>query len=127
MNLYRAEEICIRCCKQFKDGVWEETPQLHAGDAFVITDATDHEHDQILNIQDNLEDNLKGYLISLHLKDRKEDDPSQICLTTIPVKSQLIRHQDKYYMVELVVQSTSFGIAVYVNRSKDPEALLKGE
>lgn len=59
---------------------------------------------------------LRGYAVTIHVKDADDGDPSTVFLPIAPVERQIIRHQDRYYIVKHVIQSTGFGVAIVVDR-----------
>lgn len=128
VNIFKASDICLSGCQKFAGGDWKED-RIEAKEAWIITDLSDTEHDQILNIHDHLDANtLKGFIISMHIvpgRDKSsepdEDDPKQINLAAIPGKGELIRHQDRYYEVLCSIQSTSYGVAIYARKVRSPE------
>jgi hypothetical protein len=113
------------CEKKVRGGDWRYTAESSFGKGLILTDLTDQEHDQILNVMDGLDpyEGLKGYKARLLLEDKQEDDPAYVNLTFAPSTGQVIRHQDKFFLVRLVVQGSNYGIAVYAERINHDDLL----
>ena len=119
MEIFRTqEEIATSTCEVLKEGAWEPLAPLRAVGGMIITNLTDDEHDKILNIRDHADEQLRGYRAKLILpkEDQEKDDPEFVDLVFCPKKGQVIRHQRSYYLVKLVVQSTSYSVAVFAKR-----------
>jgi hypothetical protein len=118
MNIFRTEsKIQTESGETFHEGKWDRlTPFMTAG-GLILTELTDNEFDGVLNLGDSLDPlGLRGYMVALHVENPSEDDPKSVNLAALPAKDQILRHQDRYYLVKVVVQSSSCGIAVYVKR-----------
>lgn len=118
MEIFKTEdEIATRTCEHLRDGEWKKQGRLKAPGGMILLDVTDTEHDQILNVSDQLDPmGLRGYRAKLVLDDPTEHDPEHLDLVFIPSHGQVIRHQDRYYLVKLVLQSTNYSIAVFAIR-----------
>jgi hypothetical protein len=118
VEIFRTEDIIV--CKRgekFERGDWLEQMGIKVREGMILSEVTDEEHDGILNMADGLDPlGLRGFVVSLIIKNPDRDDPKEVNIPAIPVKDQVIRHQDRYYLVKLVVQSTSCGIAAFVTR-----------
>jgi hypothetical protein len=83
--------------------------------SIMVIDPTPSEKDAIKDMEENV--NLRGYSVSLIIKDESENmQKMQMQLHLPPMENQIIRHQDKYYRILTVIQSTSFGIAVVATK-----------
>lgn len=90
--------------------------QINSKNCLILTDVTDSEHDQLIGIMN--QDELRGIMVSMYVDSCKEEgpDPELINLVAIPQKGQVIRHQDQYYQVNMVVLSSSCTAAIFVSR-----------
>lgn len=83
---------------------------------FVLTGVTEKEEDRLAEMQTEV-DPLRGIVATLHIiGDKKEEDPTEINLLTLPMRGQALRHRDQYYLVTLVCQSSNFSAAVFAKR-----------
>lgn len=119
MELYRTDERVLLCtAEKLEKGDWRKLKKLDipTGGLF-ISSMTDLEHDQILNIHDFSDaDPLRGIMAVLYVNDTDGNDPEMINLLTIPQLNSTIRHQDRYYEVRNVIQSTSLSVAIVAKR-----------
>lgn len=118
MEIFRTEDV-IACKRgeKFQGGDWLEQMGIKVREGMILTQLTDEEHDGVLNIADGLDPlGLRGFVIQLLIDTPDKDDPKEVNVPAVPIKGQVIRHQDRYYLVKLVVQSTSCGIAAFVTK-----------
>lgn len=117
MNLFRTESsIIVNPVEVLENGDWKQT-QLRSTGGMILTDLTENDHDLLVGFHQNYDpDCLKGLVVSLHIKDRTEDDPEKINVLALPNRGQVLRHHDRYYLVKFVVQSSAGSAAVFVDR-----------
>jgi hypothetical protein len=86
----------------------------------IITDLSDEEHDMLLNLKDFADPlGLRGIVVTLYVRGgNTENDPRDINLLVMPPIGSIIRHQDQFYKVTTVLQSTTGSASVYVDRLK---------
>jgi hypothetical protein len=115
MEIFRTSgEITSKDCEKLDRGDWQLLPELKTKGGMIITGFSDDEHDRILDIRDSIEpDDLRGYRARLILPKKTDDDPDFVRLVFAPSPGMVIRHQRFYYLVKLVEQSTSYGVAVF--------------
>lgn len=118
MEIFKTkDEIATKTCEHLKDGQWSKQGDLKASGGMILVNVTDVEHDGVLNISDQLDPmGLRGHRAKLVLDDPTGHDPEYIDLIFIPNHGQVIRHQDRYYLVKLVLQSTNYSIAIFATR-----------
>lgn len=114
MRIYRSCLVSLQQAEQFLDGQWVDGNPEYLKNAMVLSDVSEEEHDEILNIKDHLDTMMSGYLVDLIVHNSNGDDPKKVNLPMMPCTGQVIRHQDKYYVIDGVLQSTGPGIAVFV-------------
>lgn len=117
MNLFRTEApICVSPVEVLENGDWREA-ELRSEGGLILTSVSSQEHDLLLDIHQGFDPGaLRGILASLHVKEGDGDDPKTINLLALPAKDQIIRHQDRYYKVTVVVQSSNGSAAVFVKK-----------
>lgn len=95
---------------------------FEAQKGLVIADPTDGEWDAILNIRDGLDPTgLRGFMARL-LPDKKDSgDPDFVNLISVPCNGQVIRHQDRYYLVKVVLQSSNCSLAIFCQKLSQKE------
>lgn len=125
MLVYRTDtEVKAKTGEKLEDDGWKRLSPfgVESSRSIILTDVSDDEHDQIINVKDGLDPlGLRGFMVKLHINERDVGDPDMINLVAIPARDQIIRHQDRYYLVRAVLQSSNFGIAAYVKKITDKE------
>lgn len=119
MKLYRTKApIEVQPVEVLVDGGdWDQLPSMRSEGGLILTHVTDTECDMLKDFQQNYDPTtLRGILIDLHLDDRDEGDPERVNLMALPHKGSVIRHMDRYYLVNVVVQGTNCSAAVFVSR-----------
>jgi hypothetical protein len=126
MDIYRTEaKLVLGRTEKLESGDWRSLPKLELNGGMILSDVSDDEHDKILNIHDFSDpEGLRGIVAALHVENGSTDDPTSVNLALQPQKGQVIRHQDRFYLILLVVQSTSFSVAILAKRV-DQSALWK--
>jgi|AACY02.2.fsa_nt_gi hypothetical protein len=116
VEIFRTEDLIVcESGEKFQGGDWLTQMGIKVREGMILAGVTDEEHDGILNMADGLDPlGLRGYIVQLLIDTPDKDDPKEMNLPAIPVKGQVLRHQDRYYLVKLVVQSTSCGVAAFV-------------
>lgn len=126
MEIYRTTQELEVCGEVFDAGDWRDTTGRIRG-GMILTKLTDVQHDCVLNIAEDMDPlGLRGYLVTLIVKDADENDPKQINLMAIPTIGQIIRHMDRYYYVMRVLQSTNYSVAVFVERQENINPFSSG-
>lgn len=120
MEIFRTEsEIAIDPCEKHTGEDWKNVRKVKLPGGLILTGLTEQEHDAILNIMDGLDPlGLRGFVVTLIVNNADEDDPKNINLMFLPQKDQIIRHQDRHYLVIRVLQSTNCSAAVFVRKIK---------
>lgn len=118
MDLFRTETLIeTERCEKLHDGIWKKISPLKITGGIILGNVADHEHDKIVNICDDLDPmELRGYSVSLHVENGDKDDPKQIDLVAMPRRGDVIRHQDHYYLVTMILQSTNYSVALFTKR-----------
>jgi hypothetical protein len=118
VEIYRSCGIALgeETVEKFQDGEWRCCQPKKLKDAMILCNVSDEEHDQVLDLKDHLDAMVSGYLVDLIVDNARGDDPKKMNLPIEPVAGQVLRHQDKYYAIDGVVQSTGPGIAVFVHQ-----------
>lgn len=118
MKIFRTDQpIAIDACEHFRHGDWKKIHKPIIRHGMILTEVTDQEHDGILNLSDMLDPlGLRGFEIQLKVRDRDHSDPASLCLMAVPQTGQVLKHEDRYYMVETVIQSTAMEIIAFVKR-----------
>lgn len=113
MNIFRTHaSIQVRPVEVFEDGAWRRT-ELKSDGGIILTQVTDEEHDRVIDLQ---MDGLRGYRASLVLQEPDHYDPTEVDLVGFPAKGQVIRHKERFYLINLVMQDTSFRLTVFVTK-----------
>jgi|APFre7841882654_1041346.scaffolds.fasta_scaffold38242_3 hypothetical protein len=122
MNIYRTEtKLILGKTEKLEAGDWTPLLKLELDGGLILSDVSDDEHDKILNIHDFSDpEGLRGIVAALHVENGN-DDPTSVNLALQPQKGQVIRHQDRYYLILLVIQSTSFSVAILAKRVDQSE------
>lgn len=120
MLIYRTDsEVKAKAGEKFEDDRWKQLNpfEVQGPRSLILTDVSDKEHDQVLNVMDGTDPlGLRGFMVKLHVDKKEEGDPDMINLVAIPTRDQILRHQDRYYLVRAVLQSSNFGVAAYAKR-----------
>ena len=118
MNLFKTDHlITVSPVECLEGGDWQGPRTLKSRGGLILTDTTDKEHDILVDFCQGYDPTgLKGIMVSLHVENKNEDDPPEVNLLARPAAGQVIRHQDKYYLVKVVVQSSNGSAAVFVSR-----------
>lgn len=119
MKLYRTKTpIEVHSVEVLVDGGdWDQLPSMRSDGGLILTHVTETECDMLKDFQQNYDPTtLRGILIDLHLEDRDDGDPERVNLMALPHKGSVIRHQDRYYLVNVVVQGTNCSAAVFACR-----------
>lgn len=117
MNLFKTDRLLtVSPVECLEGGDWRPG-SLRTRGGLIITETTDVEHDFLVDLCQGYDPTgLKGIMVSLHVENKNEDDPPEVNLLALPAAGQVIRHQDKYYLVKVVVQSSNGSAAVFVSR-----------
>lgn len=121
MRIYESGNIhvqeAVELCVEHGEAVSLQIPK-----GLVISDPTDIERDAIMNIGDGLgSSGLCGFMAKL-IPDKKDpDDPDFVNLISVPCHGQIIRHQDRYYLVKVVLQSSNCSLAIFCQKLSQEE------
>lgn len=120
MFVYRTDtKVKAKTGERLEEDGWKTfSPfDIESPRSLILAGITETEHDQILNVISDVDpDGLRGFMVKLHIDKPEEGDPAMINLVAIPARDQILRHQDRFYLVRGVVQSSNFGVAAYVKK-----------
>ncbi len=122
MRIYESGSIHAKEAVELRGEQRDTISPLVVPKGLVISDPTDTEWDAILNIRDGLDPSgLRGYMAKL-LPDKKDSgDPDFVNLISVPCHGQVIRHQDRYYLVKVVLQSSNCSLAIFCQKLSQNE------
>ena len=118
MDIFRTgSPVALVSAEKFDGADWLKLARVEVSGGLILSNLTDHEHDSIMNIRDFGDpDGLRGIMATLHVENNDKQDPQIVNLISIPERMTIVRHQDRYYQIIQVIQSTNISVALLVRK-----------